>query len=370
MIPSRDVLSGAQPKMKHLIVWLRERFANLHFRRRIDCFESWFENVPQDTHSIEQTNVNDKVSTDSIRSALAEAKNIVRLGSLFNDRLYLLHDAKCTFSKLKTTRRPDGNPLTSKFHIVGSKIHELELNGVSEVVIQKCRIGVLTITNASTSAELSDTWVEKLAFEGVLQELVWTGGYLGSATIPATAEMRGDIILRGVYISADRKRHGIQWLRDIRRKFTEKNNLHAASVFHPTELLMNRATDPWSANVVSYFYGLGSNFGNSIGRAALCLLVVFVGAFLVGWIGGTTANTDGQVGWLLHLNDGDCGNKSVRTFLYALNTTFNPINLIVSKPLVAPEHSTGALIGSFLSIFGAISFALLVLGIRRRFKID
>jgi hypothetical protein len=357
--------------MKHWIDWMRKRSANLPFRRRIDCFEAWFDNPPQDTHGFEQTILNEKLFTDTIRSALPEAQNIVRLDPLFGNWLSLLRDAKCTFSRLKVTPRPDGGPPTSeKFHIVENNIHELELHGVSKVVIQKCRIGVLTITNATASVELSDTWVEKLNFEGVLQELVWTGGYLGSATIPAAADVRGDIMLRGVYISADRKRHGIQWLRDIRGKLTIKNNLQAASVFHPTELLMNRATDPWSANVVSFFYGLGSNFGNSIGRAALCLLVVFVGAYLVGWIGGTTANTDGQVGWLLHLNDGDCGTKSVRTFLYALNTTFNPLNLIVSKPLVAPEYSSGALIGSFLSIFGAISFALLVLGIRRRFKID
>jgi hypothetical protein len=269
------------------------------------------------------------------------------------------------------TPRPDGGPPTGeKFHIVESKIHELEIHGVSKIVIQKSRIGVLTITNAAARVELSDTWVERLNFDGVLQELVWTGGYLGSATIPDAVNVRGDVILRGVYVSADRKRHGVQWLRDIRGKLTAKNNLQAASVFHPAELLMNRATDSWPTNVVSFVYRLGSKFGNSIGRAAACLAVVFTCAFLVGLFGGTSASLDSQVGWLAGLRQEDCWNKSLRAFVYAANATFNPLNLIVSKPLVTANHALGALLGALFGIVGTISFALLLLGIRRRFKIE
>jgi hypothetical protein len=70
------------------------------------------------------------------------------------------------------------------------------------------------------------------------------------------------------------------------------------------------------------------------------------------------------------LRQEDCWNKSLRAFVYAANATFNPLNLIVSKPLVTANHALGALLGALFGIVGTISFALLLLGIRRRFKIE
>jgi H+/Cl- antiporter ClcA len=60
----------------------------------------------------------------------------------------------------------------------------------------------------------------------------------------------------------------------------------------------------------------------------------------------------------------------LRAAIYALQSIFNPLNLIVLKPLVSVCYWWAALVSFILGLFGIITFALFLLSLRRRFKLD
>ena len=327
--------------MKHWIDWLRQ-FVRLPFDRRIDCFEAWADKAEDINHRIEVGGVESAENRQKIALALAGKENVVLFDSMPAAYVPLLKDAKCRLASVQIHPWNIHSPPSLVFD--GLCIRNLEIPDVAKVEIKDCRIGRLSLGAVHLNVSLDEVWVESLNLASAgIKNLTWNGGYLGSASFPEPRSVRGDVKIKGVHVSEDRSHHDIQWLRDIRKTLLEKNNLQAASVFHPIELRMSRQTDPWPLNVVSFFYGLVSDFGNSVGRAALCLFLVFLAAFLVGWIGGTSANVDGA-GWVKTLGETDCETTLVRALLYALNTTLNPLNLVVSKPLIAPTQTWGALL--------------------------
>ena len=83
---------------------------------------------------------------------------------------------------------------------------------------------------------------------------------------------------------------------------------------------------------------------------------------------GTEPSRETAVAWLSAL-DG-CSAKISEALIYAGQSIFNPLNLFVSKPLISISHWGGALAGFVLGIIEIIAFALLLLSLRRRFKLE
>jgi hypothetical protein len=217
---------------------------------------------------------------------------------------------------------------------------------------------------------IKDSWIEKLDLGGArLHSFSWDGGYLGGGKFPPDLEIHGDVSLRNVYVSPNRGRHNIQLLRDGRASLTAKNNLQAASVLHAAELVMNRETESFFPNIVSRIYEYGSLFGNSIGLPILWMFVFWLCAFEIAVCGGTSLNRDSLIGWQAALDGSAAKQQILRAAVYAFGV-FNPLNLLAPKSLVAVDCWGAALLCSLFGIAGTISIALLLLSIRRKFKLE
>ena len=160
-------------------------------------------------------------------------------------------------------------------------------------------------------------------------------------------------------------------LRDVRKKLTDRHSLHAAATFHAAKLALTR---DWktsrASNVVSHIYEIGSDFGNSVSLPLFWLVYCFVAIFLLGMLDGVSVSADAVVGWQNQLGQSASVSRGLRSFLFSLNSVFNPLNLIVSKPLVAARLPEYQILASVFGLLGIISFALLLLSIRRRFKLE
>jgi hypothetical protein len=64
------------------------------------------------------------------------------------------------------------------------------------------------------------------------------------------------------------------------------------------------------------------------------------------------------------------GAPSTKEAIYAAQSIFNPLNLLTSKPLGVIADTVEALVGGFLGIVGIVAFALFLLSLRRRFKLE
>jgi hypothetical protein len=100
------------------------------------------------------------------------------------------------------------------------------------------------------------------------------------------------------------------------------------------------------------------------------LLVVVLLAVLALSVGTQVNEAEKLWGWQNTLKAPDYSAELLRAGIYAVQSIFNPLNLITPKPLVMISDRAGALVGGFLGIIGIVAFALFLLSLRRRFKLE
>jgi hypothetical protein len=149
-----------------------------------------------------------------------------------------------------------------------------------------------------------------------------------------------------------------------------RSNFVAAGIFHASELALSREREPCINRAASRVYQAFSNYGNSIALPVVWLLGLLLA---IGWLAlgaGTVATADPASGWHAALSGEGLLAQVLRAAIYALQSIFNPLNLIVLKPLVSVCYWWAALVSFILGLFGIITFALFLLSLRRRFKLD
>jgi hypothetical protein len=150
-----------------------------------------------------------------------------------------------------------------------------------------------------------------------------------------------------------------------------RTNYVAAGLFHAAELKLTRPKK-WLHKISSAYWwtSLGyqavSDFGNSIGRPTGCFVVTMMALVALAYeVGTAVARKDAELnGWQLALKDGEL----LRASQYAMQS-INPLNLFGS-PLVVISDKWGAIAGGILGVIGIATFALFLLSVRRRFKLE
>lgn len=299
-----------------------------------------------------------------IREAVRDSNAVVAI-EVIDEISELLSEVKCEFQSLTYAGR-------SAMTLRGICAQQLYL-GQGDVRLENTRVGMLRIRSEIC---LSNVWVSTMNLEENIpvQRLIWRKGYLGNISINRynrrSNPFSGDISFTAVQFSQLKDRHGVQWLRDTRVMLLEKNNVVAAGVFHAAELRLAEQDATIPARLVSVFYRLGSNYGNSIGTPVIYLLLFWALAALTGIIFGTSAHVGVSAGWQTALTQDGWDGEALRAVVYAVQVVFNPLNLLGSRPLVSPNHWGGALLGSLFGILGIVSIALFFVSVRRRFKLE
>jgi hypothetical protein len=263
----------------------------------------------------------------------------------------------------------------TKLSIRGSTFRSLSLSNVGTIHLEDCRIGKLGASNCNPVYEIRNCRIGELDVHKnfPVQRMEWDGGYLGQFHLHEHREgaFVGDVWLHDLELSKDPKHHDVQWLRDARIALNARSNFVAAGVFHASELALSREREPCINRVASLVYQAFSNYGNSIGLPIAWFFGVLAAIFALALATGTAAATDPAAGgWHTTLNGKGLLAQMLRAAIYALQSVFNPLNLIVPKPLVTVSHWGAALATFLLGIVGIAAFALFVLSLRRRFKLE
>jgi hypothetical protein len=121
---------------------------------------------------------------------------------------------------------------------------------------------------------------------------------------------------------------------------------------------------------VSRVYQTFSNYGNSIALPVAWLFGWLLAIGLLAFAAGTAAVADPSSGWHAALSGKGLLAQVLRAGVYALQSVFNPLNLIVPRSLVSVCYWWAALASFILGLFGIVAFALFLLSLRRRFKLE
>ncbi|MEK6755107.1 MAG: hypothetical protein AABZ02_03040 [Bacteroidota bacterium] len=277
--------------------------------------------------------------------------------------------ALCTFGTLVLPE------IVEPLELVGLKIRRLRTRYRLRLVLKECFIDVFEISGP-VDIYADNSCIRRIEFashptQGSVGRFQWTGGFLGHLQWNAGATpFRGDVSLSTIALPRQPTKDGIQWLRDMRAILLDKGNQRAASFFHAAELAQERGREPLINRIVSRAYELGSDFGNSIGRPVLWLAILFGLVATLALVTGTEANTAVAIGWRSELAHDTALSKALRAGAYAMQSIFNPLNLFDSRPLVTVQSWFAAIVCGGLGILGTAAFALFVLSLRRRFRLE
>jgi hypothetical protein len=353
--------------------WFRRLRSRTNYQKEAEGFEAWCKEVRSvpvaDTLSLEDVR---KMHDDHVRQRFQEWAAKSTHSFSFHFPIHhqdLLSSLRADFAVI--TVEGDGQTALS---IRGSTFRSLTLNNVGTIVLENCRIGRFEASGANPNYLIKNCMIGEFDVPGNsrIHRMVWDGGYLGRFNLHGDREklFDGEVWLHNLALSKNPEHHGVQWLRDARTALNARSNFVAAGVFHASELALSRKREPFINRVASYVYQVGSNFGNSLGWPifwfAGSLLAIAGLALLV----GTVANVEPKSGWQTALTGEGCVAQVLRAGIYAMQSIFNPLNLIVQKPLVSVGHWGAALASFVLGLFGLVAFALFLLSLRRRFKLD
>ena len=317
---------------------------------------------------------NDDEFRKQIRQGPTVPDTVLSIEGLTIQHQDLISDATKKFGIIRL-----GGDNKSEIEIRNATIWMLEVYAVGkEVRLENCRIGRLVVHNTA-NLQIKNCMISwfTVPAHSHIQNLDWDGGYLGQFDLVQDIKKAfvGDVSFHRHprLPTTDKPPHGVQWLRDTREALNARNNFVAAGIFHASELKLTRPKG-WQRKIrsaywwTSWGYQLGSDFGNSIGLPFLWLIGMFLSIGVLALRVGTEPSHETSVTWLSAL-DGRSA-KIAEALIYAGQSIFNPLNFFVSKPLISVSHWMGALAGFVLGIIGIIAFALLLLSVRRRFKLE
>jgi hypothetical protein len=148
-------------------------------------------------------------------------------------------------------------------------------------------------------------------------------------------------------------------------------NAPMVSRFHSLEQAVERRNQGWFYRVISCLYGMLSDYGSSVGRPLLWLLALFAVTFSAVLLSdGALINTSiDQKGWYSGLFGEHLLTHAERAFVLTASSTLNPLAIFATTGLLFPKYG---LLTAWLPIHGLLSalcLVLLILALRRRFKI-
>ncbi len=257
----------------------------------------------------------------------------------------------------------------------GKFIDLLRATNCGKVTLENCTVRNLALDSNTKDVTLIDCKIGRLDLrENSLNALEIKGGCINNITAPTPSQQSpftGSVEVRGVNLSSDFRNS--QAYRNLRHHLNALHNHEAASFFHAAELKTEFSKHGLVDKIISVVYRSASNFGGSSGRP----LLIFV--FIVAVHVGVLFATDGVVligdvteaeGWRYELYGLDDHARFFRSLIFALSQSFNPLGIFGARLLLAARTMPIAITSAILGVSSAITFALFVLAVRRRFRLD
>jgi hypothetical protein len=261
-------------------------------------------------------------------------------------------------------------------------IYCLEIRGNSskKIIIENSKIARLNIVGVlQTELDIRNTYIGKLALhDPCIRRCLMFGGGITQLEIDPPGSVNpftGSVWFANTWFPTDKNMtQGAQPYRNMRHHLRSLSNMQMADLFHALELRTERRQETWTNKVISYLYDAFSDFGASILRPVLWLLLlgVSVSYILITWAGAipTHALESSAVGWQTTLLGNDILAPITRGFYLSFYSIVHPLGLFGGQPLLVA--STRLLSGLLIieGLFSATLIALTIFALRRRFKLQ
>lgn len=290
--------------------------------------------------------------------------------------------AACSLSPKHSIRHFSiAESITESLKLDSLYISDLQLAGgsVKKVIIENSRIATLQIAGPHSELDIRNTYIGKLVIlPGCLKRCNMHGGGISQLDIlpPGSSNpFTGSIWFANTWFPTEKDMpQGAQPYRNMRHHLRSLSNMQMADFFHALELRTERRQETWTNKAISYIYDLFSDFGASILRPILWLLLLGVtAAYILIILDGavpTRALESSAVGWQTALLGDDIAAPINRGFYLSFYSIIHPLGLFGGQPLlVASTHWLSGLL-IIEGIFSATLIALTIFALRRRFKLQ
>jgi len=247
------------------------------------------------------------------------------------------------------------------------------------VFIDNCEIGTLNLTSQA-KAVIRNTKIGTLIIKQA-RLIDMEGGCVLNIDIDApgsTDPLTGSVDFVNTFFPRNRKNYllpGPQPYRNMRHHLRAIENGQMANLFHSNELAVERERDTGMNKFLSYAYQALSDFGSSAFRPIVWWFVI--GAFSAIVIFSTNGATptfgaDKYPGWkaMLFADSCDSSTNAVKATYLSFSTMLNPLGLMGHRALLVPSTGGIFIMLVFQALLSAILIALIILAIRRRFKMQ
>jgi len=214
-----------------------------------------------------------------------------------------------------------------------------------------------------------DAWIEECAKEPTTIHLHQHDGLYGVLIENLEKADRFGIAIdrNGCPIKASGK------LIDFFRSSGNGNIVLENSVFHAAEMEAEVGKQSLVDRIISFFYRWLSNYGGSSVRPLIiCGVLLSINFILLFLTDGVTLI--GEVrevdGWHYYLYGFDDTARFLRAAVFSISQMFNPLGIFGTRLLLSAKTPTIALVSALLGLASTIAFALFVLAVRRRFRLD
>lgn len=208
------------------------------------------------------------------------------------------------------------------------------------------------------------------------------GGCVLNIEVPAPGgainPLTGSIDFLNTFFPKNRKDYllpGPQPYRNMRHHLRAIENGQMANLFHSAELAVERERDTGVNKFLSYAYQALSDFGSSAFRPiAWWFGIGILSTIIVFSTNGATPTfgADKYPGWkaMLVADNCDFWTGVTKAAYLSFSTMLNPLGLMGHRTLLVPSNGWIFIILVFQALLSAILIALMILAIRRRFKMQ
>jgi hypothetical protein len=368
-------MAGKASCWRDVWTWFRRLRSRKEKQTEIEDFEAWCKEVTSAlvTETISPTGIHNPGGHEAFRRRVREAT--AKTGQMVSINIPVPHqDLLSSVASAFAEVTVEGDREAS-VNIRGSTFRNLTLSDVGTISLENCKIARLGASNVNPKYQIKNCMIGQFDVHrgSPIQRMEWDGGYLGRFNLHEDREKAfvGDVWLHGLELSKNPEHHDVQWLRDARIALTARSNLVAAGVFHSSELALSRKREPCINRAASRVYQAFSNYGNSIALPAAWLFGLLLAIGGLAFAAGTVPTAElAASGWQTALSGNGLLAQALRAGIYAMQSVFNPLNLLVPKPLVSVCCWWVALVCFVAGLFGIVAFALFLLSLRRRFKLE
>lgn len=261
----------------------------------------------------------------------------------------------------------------------GDILIELEDCNVSKLVLP-------SLANVSTTArgflKIRNSWIGTLQLGSkTICDFDMSGGGILSIECPSPQEINpfnGSVTFQNVFLPRKTEGYplkGAQPYRNMRYHLKALENTGMADLYHAAELAIERETDTRTNRILSRLYETFSDFGGSTIRPIMWLLLVFSFSVLFYYSSdGITLALDEKMytGWrdvFVVSTQNEISSRAAKASIYAAQQLVNPLGIMGSKSLLIPKNLFILIWATIQSLISTTLLTLLILAIRRRFKL-